>query len=141
MKRSRAQHKASIRKSRKESWIQFVEGLHRGVPATAIYKTIRKIKRKQLFRIHLLKGNNQAYASIPAIAEKLTQSLSDVASNNNYSRDFILYKSTIGQHTCDYQIVILVNHTTNPSTNKRGNTVWLSPTTQLQGMTAYIIKC
>ena len=100
-KRSRVQHKALIRKNKRKSWIQFVEGLHRGVLATAIYKTIRKIKRKQQYRGHTLKDNNQTYASMPAIEEKLAQLFSEVASDDNYSREFMQYKTTVEQQTCD----------------------------------------
>ena len=81
--------------------MQFVEGLHRGLPATAIYKTIRKIKGKQQYRVYILKDNNQTYAKIPAIREKLAESFSEVPKDNNYSREFMQYESTVKQQTCD----------------------------------------
>ena len=60
-----------------------------------------------------MNDNNQTYASIPAIAEKLTQSFSEVASDDNYSREFIQYESTM-EHRHVILIAIIVNHTMNP---------------------------
>ena len=57
-KRSRAQHKLLVKKSKREAWIRFVETLRQGVPPAETYETMRKIKGQPVRKVNILKDKD-----------------------------------------------------------------------------------
>ena len=91
-RRSRATHKTLVKKSKRDSWIQFVETLNSDTPLPIIYENLRKITGKQIRNISMLKINDTTYSTIPEISEKLAQTFSQTSSNENYDETFLDYK-------------------------------------------------
>ena len=53
-----------------------------------MYETIRKIKGQPMRKVNILKDNDQIYASVPHIAEKLARTFCQTSSNQNYTQEF-----------------------------------------------------
>ena len=98
-KRSHAQHKRLIKKSKKESWIEFVQKLKHGTHPAVIYETMRKIKYRPPKKIPILSENDTIYAIIPEVAEKFAQTFQQVSSNDNYGQESFLHKNAAEQDT------------------------------------------
>ena len=96
-KRCRAQHKALIRKSKKQAWREFVAKMKWERPSSTIYETIRKIKGQQQRKIHILKENEESFTTVTEIVTKLAQSFSRIESDANFCREFVRYKATVEQ--------------------------------------------
>ena len=97
MEAEQSTHKALVKKSKREAWIEYVERLkHRASPAT-IYETIRKIKGKTPRKVNILQDNNQIYSSIPDIAKKLAATFNQILSDGNYDPEFLAYEREVEQ--------------------------------------------
>ena len=77
--------------------MEFVEKLNRKSPSTTLYQTIRKIKGKPTRKINILSENGQTYSTVPEMVNRLAQTFSDVASNVDYSPEFLTYKAAKGR--------------------------------------------
>lgn len=91
-KRARAIFKQLTLKYKKESWEKISSTLNINTPLSKVYENIRKIKGKKQRTIHILVDNNQQFASIQAIANKLADTFSFISSSQNYSNDFQQYR-------------------------------------------------
>ena len=87
-KRHRAEHKKSVRKHQRRSWILFVERMNIEAPMSRLYENIRRIRGKEKRKISILREGTNIDSTIPKIANKLAQSFRDVSSDNNYSVPF-----------------------------------------------------
>ena len=91
-RRTRAQHKALLKKYKRESWITYVEKMQRKSAPANIYKTIRNMKGKAYQKVNIIKENGQTYSTVPEIANRLAQTFSNTSSNSNYTQEFQDYK-------------------------------------------------
>ena len=54
-------------------------------------------------KVNILKDNDQIYASMPDIAEKLARMLCQTSSNKNYTQKFLAHKTTVEQKGVNFE--------------------------------------
>ena len=101
-KRLRAEHKRNLKKSKRDSWISFVEALHFGAPSSTLYEALRKIRGRSQRKISMLQENDQQYTTIPQIANKLADTFRTVSSTANYSAQFSAHKTVQESRQLDF---------------------------------------
>ena len=88
-----------IKKSKKKSWIEFVQKMKHGTHPAVIYETMRKIKRRLPKKISILSENDQIYATVSEVAEKFVKTFQQVSTNDNYGHEFLIHKNATEQGT------------------------------------------
>lgn len=81
-----------MKKSKKKSWIDFVELVSVDTPMSKIYETVNKIEGKNSRKIHIIRENGSVFSTIPDIANALASSFCKISGNDNYCREFIHHK-------------------------------------------------
>jgi ribonuclease HI len=102
-KRARAEHKNKVKKSKRKSWIDFVQTINRNTPEAMIYESIRRIKGRQQRKINILHDEGKYYNTIPEIAEKLAETFSTISNGDNYSPQFKQIKMATEAVDIDYE--------------------------------------
>ena len=128
-----------IKKSKKESWVEFVQKLEHGTHPAVIYETMRKIKGRPPKKIPILSENGQIYAMVSEAAEKFAQTFQQVSSNDNYGQDLV-HKITTEEKTICLPAT-MQNHTIDLSLSRSWNSTRLERRIRLQAMMEYITKC
>ena len=94
--RRKAQARYQFNKSRKQSYRDFISSINQRTSLHQIWKRVAKISKK--FTSHptpRISIGNDNYTNQPEeVAEILAQHFASVASDNNYSREFINYRNT-----------------------------------------------
>lgn len=92
-KKQRAKTRYIIKKSKKESWQEFVSQINPNTPSTDVWNKIRKIKHSKIVSetSTIIKGQ-QIITDPKSIAEELAQAFEINASNKKYSEEFLKHK-------------------------------------------------
>ena len=101
-RKTRAQHKALVKKYKRESWITYVEKMQRDSSPSNIYKTVQNMKDKTYQKINIIRESGQTYSTVPAIANRLAQTFSNTSSNDNYTPEFQDHKQVQEQRYSNF---------------------------------------
>lgn len=83
-----------IRRARKESWEKYVGTISASTTTREMWEKIRKIRGKNInTEIHSLTFNNKKVTKSEEILNALGETFSNNSSNENYSIEFLIYKS------------------------------------------------
>lgn len=84
-KKSRAEHKYKVRSCKQISWREFVGSLNKRTPINVIYEQIRKIRGRKQRKVNILHEQGRYFTTIPEMAHKLDETVSQASSSDNYS--------------------------------------------------------
>lgn len=102
-KKARAEFKALLIASKKESWQQLAGQINRHTPLKKVYEIVRRIKgKKEKPKINILIDNGKYLTSTLSIVNRLAEAFSHVSSDNNYSDDFLKVKRTCEKEHLDF---------------------------------------
>lgn len=102
-KKLRARSRYIVKKSKKESWAEFVSSLSSSSSSSNVWEKIRKIKGKNVSRsVNTIKRNDTLITSSQEIVEAFAEEYARISSNENYSPEFLNYKTT-AEHNINSQ--------------------------------------
>lgn len=94
-KKLRARARYILKKSKKESWTQYISSINTTTPTSEVWNKIRKIKgSNSTYKITSLLQDNTIITNDIDIAESFANEYADASSDDNYEPTFLQHKRT-----------------------------------------------
>ena len=89
-KRSRAEHRRNVNKSKRDSWQNMAASVNKNTPVSKVWEIVKRARTRGrlLKRISFLEDNNRLYSTVEDISNKLAETLADSTATSSYQQEF-----------------------------------------------------